>query len=175
MCITLAALILTGCAAAPESVSAPTLSTPEPTATASPTTLPSAASTPAVALRCETLLVPGILAAFEQSGYALIPNFATEPTHDLHPFIAYGGVACMWGPNYATDVVSIFAKSPITNEQAAKEKEKLAVEGWLMNKDSAGETWSSPEGADMYVSAIRFTDDMWEYALSADQLGYIAN
>lgn len=176
LCVALVILTMTGCtpapAPAPAPTPAPTRETPTTTATPS-----AAAPTPASAapLTCDTLLVPEAIAALKHDGYALVPGYGMEPTHYLHPFIEYGGVACMWGPDYATDAVTVFAKSPITAEQAATEKGKLVAEGWLVSRDSTGETWTSPEGADLYISAIRFTERTWAYALSEAELAYIAD
>jgi hypothetical protein len=148
---TLVLLLLGGC----------TPGTADPAPTGGPSSVP--AETGSVG--CDDLVSDADVTKYTDAGWELIADFVQREIDSGSPriaFVEYGGALCMWGPP-ASDFADVLAASPITDEQAATERERLETDGFALDQHNGVDRYSSPDqtgGSDTYL----FSSGHWFYA-----------
>lgn len=152
-----AAIALTGCAAAEPESSDPRVT---PQQTAGPTSEPSASPEPTgpPPLSCNTIITQETIDGFEAAGYIHEVDYESQVRSEggaEELFFDYGGLACMWFlPN--SDGWFTAAFSELTEQQSAEAQARLVAEGFVRSDDGTDVIYSlpaetDPQGGDTYL------------------------
>jgi hypothetical protein len=131
-----------------------------PSPSASPTTKPKPTSPPVAAKpSCKSFLDAATLADYgSRPNWTLTkPSSFAKKLHDegdpLAAFDTYGGVLCQWGYKNS-DIVEMYAYSPISSSNATKQKTKL------LNAGASAETHA---GGQLFHVGADTVDEAWYY------------
>lgn len=129
-----AALLLTSCAATPDSAptTPPQNSAPSDTPTPTPTAIVPVERPED--LTCETLIAPDVVAAFTDAGWE-----AQEDVFRIGSREFPDGLWCIWGaPAAVTASVQIYGWAGIDPADSAEAQEELTDSGWVAEKTPDG-------------------------------------